>query len=157
MSRGVPLTDDDRASWLLTLSRVAAESLSTTHPVAIVACSALKIKYRDIFRHTVDNKGIKLLFAFLQMSENKAGKLVIKRSKEEGHFMPSTLVKSQYNTLEVPGIDERKTDCVVVDADQGIDSVKESLTRIVGSWVLGSQLAESSSQADVLNESVVVA
>lgn len=86
--------------WLqnVAISAVAALNASSG---AIVACSALKKKYRDVFRYIgslhnrKEHERIKIYFVYLQMSEAKAKTLVEIRAKAEGHFMPSTLVHSQ--------------------------------------------------------------
>jgi gluconokinase len=95
MSAGVPLQDNDRWPWLQTLG-AALGSSARQHGCAILACSALKRSYRDYLRKTV---AIPLQFVFLRVDP----KLVQERvSGRLGHFMPETLLESQFATLEVP-------------------------------------------------------
>jgi gluconokinase len=92
MAAGIPLDDSDRAPWL---DRVAAE-LDT--PV-IVACSALKRSYRDRLRRVAPD----LVLVFLH---GEATLLAARMEGRDGHFMPSSLLKSQLDTLEEPAADE---------------------------------------------------
>ena len=90
MSRGVPLDDADRIPWLGVVGRVLKEHEG---PVAI-GCSALKRSYRDIIR-----EGAGEPVFFLHLAAERA---VIARRMEtrEGHFMPPSLLESQFATLE---------------------------------------------------------
>jgi len=92
MSQGVALTDADRAGWLDTL----AQQLGA-HPRGVVlTCSALKRAYRDRLRQACPQ----LRFAFLDISREAAHARVLARAHE--HFFSTTLVDSQFATLEVP-------------------------------------------------------
>ncbi|MET1070248.1 MAG: gluconokinase [Pseudomonas prosekii] len=94
MSAGIPLNDDDRAGWLqslcVELRRVDAEG---KHPV--LTCSALKHSYREVLRSALPGLG----FVFLELTPEVAAERV---SHRPGHFMPSTLIDSQFATLESP-------------------------------------------------------
>ena len=94
MSAGIPLNDDDRAGWLqslcVELRRVNAEG---KHPV--LTCSALKHSYREVLRSALPGLG----FVFLELTPEVAAERV---SHRPGHFMPSTLIDSQFATLESP-------------------------------------------------------
>lgn len=94
MQAGIPLTDADRQGWLEQLGAELARVV-TKHEVAILACSALKRRYRDILRSAVPDLG----FVFLELSPAAATERVKHRS---GHFMPATLVQSQFRDLEPP-------------------------------------------------------
>jgi len=100
MSRGVALTDADRAGWLDSLAtellRVAALG---ARPV--LACSALKRRYRERLRTAVPSLG----FVFLDIPRQQALARIASRA---GHFMPTSLVNSQFADLEQP-IDEHPT------------------------------------------------
>jgi gluconokinase len=88
MAAGRPLTDADRVPWLQRL----ADWLSH-HPDGVLACSALKRAYRDALR-----KGAPDLFLIhlAGSSDVAAGRV----GKRQGHYMPVSLVTSQYETLE---------------------------------------------------------
>jgi carbohydrate kinase (thermoresistant glucokinase family) len=91
MSAGIPLNDDDRYDWLIKikneiLKRKAKQNL-------IIACSSLKEKYREL----LGTGNYKLVFL-------KVDKLTAKNriNSRDDHFMPETLVDSQFSILEEP-------------------------------------------------------
>jgi gluconokinase len=95
MSKGIPLTDEDRWPWLTQVGK----SLAGTSGV-IGSCSALRKSYRDLI---VKSAGRPV--AFIHLHGDKA--LLEKRIAErKGHFMPPSLLDSQLATLEIPGDDE---------------------------------------------------
>jgi carbohydrate kinase (thermoresistant glucokinase family) len=101
MSKGIPLTDEDRWPWL---SRVGETLAGSTG--AIVSCSALKRIYRDRITEIAGRP-----VAFLLLHGDKA--LLQKRiANRKGHFMPASLLESQLATLEVPGVGEN---AVIID------------------------------------------
>ncbi|CAI8732484.1 MULTISPECIES: gluconokinase [Pseudomonas] len=94
MSAGIPLDDDDRAGWLILLGEELQRTLkSGARP--ILTCSALKKRYRDALRHAVPDLG----FVFLELSPEEAERRVLARP---GHFMPASLIESQFAALEPP-------------------------------------------------------
>jgi carbohydrate kinase (thermoresistant glucokinase family) len=96
MSRGTPLTDEDRWPWL---TRVG-QAVAAPEGGAIASCSALKRVYRDLLRREA---GEGLVFVHLHGTRE----LLLARMKSRpGHFMPASLLDSQLATLEVPGPDE---------------------------------------------------
>ncbi|MGJ8735880.1 gluconokinase [Zobellia laminariae] len=93
MADGHPLDDDDRQGWLERLNLLAIEK---SEDGAIIACSALKNKYRTILQNGIEEK---LNFVYLQGTfEEIMGRLELRKN----HFMPPELLHSQFNTLEVP-------------------------------------------------------
>lgn len=92
MSRGIALTDADRAGWLDTLGRQLV-----AHPDGLVlTCSALKRSYRDRLRAAAPG----LRFAFLALDREAALERVAARAAS--HFFSASLVDSQFATLESP-------------------------------------------------------
>jgi len=92
MAQGIALTDADRAGWLEALAQQLI-----AHPQGVVlTCSALKRTYRDRLRQACPG----LHFAFLEISREDAQARVQARAHE--HFFATTLVDSQFATLEVP-------------------------------------------------------
>ncbi|AIT10298.1 hypothetical protein LO80_05630 [Candidatus Francisella endociliophora] len=89
MKSGTPLTDDDRKDWLKNIGEI----LASKH--IIIACSALKKKYRDQLR-SYNNK---LHFLHLHGSFSTIENRMTKRSD---HYMPISLLESQFSTLEFP-------------------------------------------------------
>jgi gluconokinase len=102
MRSGVPLTDADRAGWLDAL----ANEMSARPQGAVLTCSALKRSYRDRLRAAVRD----LRFVHLSLPQHEAQRRVASRP---GHFMPPSLVASQFAALEDPS---QEPGVVVVDA-----------------------------------------
>lgn len=103
MSKGTPLTDDDRWPWLTGVGQAVA----TPENGAVASCSALKRVYRDLLRREA---GEGLIFVHLHGSRA----LLLERMKHRpGHFMPASLLDSQLATLEMPGPGENviSVDC----------------------------------------------
>lgn len=91
MQQGTALTDADRQGWLQTLGQ-----LLQAQPAGVVmTCSALKKAYRDQLRQARPD----LRFVFLDIDRQAAGERVASRAS---HFFSSTLVDSQFATLESP-------------------------------------------------------
>ena len=97
MRSGVALTDDDRRDWL---DAIAARLQAIPHDASLViSCSALKRNYRDRLRQACPD----LLFVHLHGTRNT----IAKRMALRNHlYMPTTLLTSQLDTLEVPQADE---------------------------------------------------
>ncbi|MBD1554193.1 gluconokinase [Pseudomonas typographi] len=94
MRAGIALTDDDRAGWLARLGdELAAVVARGERPV--LTCSALKRRYRDTLRAAVPELG----FVFLELSPEESAYRV---SHRPGHYMPASLVQSQFAALESP-------------------------------------------------------
>lgn len=98
MREGVPLTDADRWPWL----DKVAEVLRDGAPV-IVGCSALKRAYRDRIR-----AGAGGAVTFLHLAGNPA-LIAARMAERRGHYMPVSLLHSQFAALEPPGPDEAIT------------------------------------------------
>lgn len=94
MRAGIPLTDADRQGWLERLADEAVRCLSSSQRV-VMTCSALKHRYREWLRHAVPNLG----FVFLDLTPEQAMQRVAHRTD---HFMPASLVASQFRDLEPP-------------------------------------------------------
>ena len=92
MSRGEALNDDDRAPWLDRVGRALAQGNT------VVACSALKRKYRDQIRAQADT-----VFLYLRGQRET---LQARMAARPGHFMPPSLLDSQLAALEPPQADE---------------------------------------------------
>lgn len=101
MSRGEPLTDADRWPWL---DRVAAALAA--RPELIIGCSALRRRYRDRIRA---GAGGPVTFVYL---EGGRAEIEARMAARRGHFMPASMVESQFAALEPPGPDEAP---IVVD------------------------------------------
>lgn len=93
MSDGIALTDQNRLPWLASV-RDYAETCNEKDITCIIACSALKKSYRDIL-----NSARNTCYVFLDGSKALIKKRMQLRS---GHFMPESLLESQFATLESP-------------------------------------------------------
>ncbi len=92
MSSGIPLTDEDRFPWLKILN--AEISNWNTNSGATLACSALKEDYRKIIS---DDENVEFIYL------NSSKELIKRRlTSRQNHFMPSSLIDSQFDTLEEP-------------------------------------------------------
>jgi gluconokinase len=91
----IPLRDEDRWGWLEDLSQAALSNLETNN-VVLVACSALKKAYRDIFRKAVRGRyHVKLTFIYTRIDEATSMERVERRRIRDGHYMKPGLVRSQ--------------------------------------------------------------
>ncbi len=113
MSRGVPLTDEDRWPWLDALRSAAEDELREGRDV-VLACSALKRVYRlRLFDGVPARVRIVYLDGDRETFRSRMG------GREE-HFMPHSLLQSQLDTLEPPAdairVEVSKTVEAIVDA-----------------------------------------
>lgn len=119
MRSGVPLTDADRRPWLEAL-QARLETACERNDAVVLACSALKDEYRDLLeRH--DPACVR--FVFLNVSEELIRDRLGRRS---GHFMPPSLLRSQFETLEPPEGE------MVVDASPAPEEVAREIRRELG-------------------------
>ena len=93
MAAGIPLTDSDREPWLRDVAYYAREH-TVTGDVCVIACSALKKRYRTIL-----NEAGQVVYVFLEGSRELIAERMHLRT---GHFMPETLLESQFAALEDP-------------------------------------------------------
>lgn len=115
MAAGTPLTDADRAGWLEALTALLADARRQGRP-AVLACSALRRRYRDQLRHSGP-----LRFVMLSApAEVLAGRLAAR----SGHYMPPSLLPSQLATLEPPDPDEA---AIVVDATRPLPELVDTV------------------------------
>ncbi|VDM30239.1 unnamed protein product [Hydatigera taeniaeformis] len=97
MSSGVPLTDDDRQPWLERIhSEIVKARLSSQSTPIIVACSALKRRYRRVLARPPNAD---TLFVLLDAPADILEARIRQRSD---HFLPPSMLQSQLETLEVP-------------------------------------------------------
>lgn len=109
MRAGEALADADRWPWL----DLVARDLARLAPV-ILGCSALRRAYRNRIRA---GAGGPVCFVHLAGSRSLIAGRMAARS---GHFMPASLLDSQFAALEPPGPDE---DAITVDIDQPLDKL----------------------------------
>ena len=94
MSADIPLNDEDRSPWLDRLRDHLA-----SHPRTVLACSALKSRYRD----HLSPAGLSISFVYLHGDREL---LQSRLGSRQGHYMPATLLDSQLDALEAPSSSE---------------------------------------------------
>lgn len=113
MTAGHPLDDDDRYPWLEAIGQWLADRCDSG---GVMSCSALKRKYRDQLRRHCTS----VEFLHLDGTPDLIGR---RQASRPGHFMPASLLASQFDTLEPLEPDERG---IRIDVDQSIDSIVET-------------------------------
>ena len=115
MSNGHPLTDLDRKNWLSSILNNARENLKNQN--VIIACSALKEKYRKFLI------SLNFKLVYLKINHNVALDRIIKR---KNHFMPSSLLESQIKILEEPRT------ALEIDSNLTVKEISEIITNKYG-------------------------
>lgn len=120
MHGGTPLTDDDRWPWLASIA-AWIDATRSTGQHAVLACSALRRAYRDVLiGNRPDVRLVYLRGEETLIQDRQAARL--------NHYMPASLVHSQFESLEVPGADERPLVVdVVAPAHTVVDQIIEQL------------------------------
>ena len=115
MAAGTPLTDDDRYPWL----DAVGQWLARHSDGGVMSCSALARRYRDQLRSHCPR------IEFLHLTGSP--ELIARRQADRpGHFMPSSLVRSQFDALEPLGADERG---MAVDVGQSVADDRRDVRR----------------------------
>ena len=116
MAAGEALDDADRAPWLVALNT----ELLQRAPV-VLACSALKQCYRDQL-----SEGLEAVFVWIELTRELAIQRVANRAD---HFMPASLVDSQFEAAEAP------RDAVFLSATESIEASVERCAKTLGDFV----------------------
>ena len=98
MRAGIPLTDEDRAPWLAAIARYIDEARASGTP-SVVTCSALKRRYRDVIVGSRPDVALVYL-------EGDYDTIAQRLEGRQHHYMPVSLLQSQFDALEEPGRDE---------------------------------------------------
>jgi len=121
MHSGKPLTDEDRRPWL----QAIAAWIDATRRMAghgVIACSALKRAYREIL--VGDRHDVRIVYL------KGERELIARRSAlRHGHFMPASLLDSQFATLQEPREDERP---IVVSIDAPPQAIVDTVIARLG-------------------------
>jgi gluconokinase len=120
MHRGVPLSDEDRRPWLNRLARwlVHEDRVGVS---TVLACSSLRRRYRDILRSGVPRLEFVHLAGPIQVIQHRL-------AHRKGHYMPASLLESQYDNLEPLQPDEKG---IVLDLAQTPEElVTEAVDRL---------------------------
>jgi len=118
MRAGIPLTDDDRAAWLLTLRKIIADAL-TKNILSVLTCSALKSKYREQLQ-AGDPR-----VQFVHLSAPPAV-LAARLETRSGHFMSPALLDNQLSIFEPP------TDALTINGEKNPAEIVEELIQALG-------------------------
>jgi gluconokinase len=117
MAAGLPLTDMDRAPWLVRIGEVLSEHDESG---LVLACSALKRSYRDTIR------AVEPSTLFITLSGSR--ELIASRLAERtDHFMPASLLDSQLAAFEPLNDDEAGAD---VDVAANVDDIVAAAVRV---------------------------
>ncbi len=121
MRQGTPLTDDDRWPWFDRLA-IAMKEAADQRGQSVTACSALKRSYRDYLTQAAGEP-----IVFLHLAGEK--EIIARRQADRpGHYMPATLLDSQFEALETPAADENVITVSVADTVEAI--VAEALAAL---------------------------
>jgi gluconokinase len=118
MRAGHPLTDEDRWPWLNAIADEIARVCDRGEHV-IIACSALKHAYRDVLLRGRDD----VRFVFLKGTKELIAERLAQR---KGHFMPTGLLTSQFDTLEPP---EPSEHVITVSIDETVEAIVDGVVR----------------------------
>lgn len=145
MAASIPLTDEDRYSWLLDINKQAKKSLATGKSV-VFACSALKESYRTLLAQDIDQDCIVWIYL-----KGDLETIHLRLRNRTGHFMSPDLLQSQFDILEEPSSAIHIH--AVLDTDIIIQTIVKKLTKsdfgLVGLGVMGKSLARNFSRNGV--------
>lgn len=118
MKAGIALTDADRVDWLHSIHEAIKADL-VQGKSCVVSCSALKHAYRDTIREHISP----ILFVYLKGSFDLIHSWMMARKH---HFMPVSLLQSQFDALEEPGNDE--IDAITIQLIPNLNQELENIT-----------------------------
>lgn len=115
MAAGGALDDDDRAPWLATLHDLIASRLAS-HTPGVLACSALKERYRQTL--LAGNPGTEIVYL-----KGSYDLILPRMAARTGHYMRAELLKSQFEDLEEPAA------ALIIDAALPVNQIVEEILR----------------------------
>ena len=120
MSRGVPLTDEDRIPWLQCIHETMLQWQAQRRNV-VLACSALKRNYREMLGIHLNAKDVKLVYL-----RGTYALLFERLHSRKGHYMTDRLLASQLADLEQPA------DALTIDASLSFDEIVSEIRSSLG-------------------------
>ncbi len=115
MANGIPLDDSDRAPWLGSLHELILSSLTANRP-AVLACSALKERYRQ--QLVGGNDGVQIIYL------KGSYELIWSRmSERKEHYMKPHMLKSQFDALEEP------VNALTIDISLAVDEIVQEILK----------------------------
>ena len=118
MASGTPLTDEDRRPWLRAIAGWI-EKIRNEGRRGVVACSALKRRYREVLLD--GHPDVRLVYL-----KGDSATIARRIGKRHGHFMPAALLQSQFDALEEPHRDENP---IVVSVDAAPEAIIRQVLR----------------------------
>lgn len=120
MSRGIPLTDEDRLPWLQSI-RDAMQQWQAQGKSVVVACSALKRSYRNMLEVDSNAKDIKLVYL-----KGSYDLLLARLHSRAGHYMKEQMLASQLADLEEP------TEALTIDVAESPEQIVSEIRNRLG-------------------------
>lgn len=117
MSRGIPLTDEDRLPWLQSIHS-AMQQWRAQGKNVVVACSALKRSYRELLGIGPDARYIKLVYL-----KGSYDMLLERLHSRTGHYMKEPMLASQLADLEEP------TDALTIDISESPEVIVSEIRK----------------------------
>ena len=114
MASGTPLNDTDRYGWLVRLNELAQKNSPSG---VVIACSALKAKYRQLLEKDIEDT---VVWVYLKGTFDDILERLRKRTE---HFMPAALLESQFEALEIP------QNAISVSIDNSPESIVSEIIR----------------------------
>ena len=112
MSKGIPLSDNDRMPWLAQINKMAIDHFDSG---VVIACSGLKKKYRTELNQSIESD---VFWVYLKGDYD----LIFERMKNRcDHFMGATMLKSQFETLEEP------VNAIAIDIDDSRGNIVKGI------------------------------
>lgn len=121
MRAGIPLDDEDRWPWLDALAERIGQARAAERP-CVVACSALKKRYRE--RLAAGHSDVRLVYL-----KGDYETIMPRLAGRTGHYMPPSLLRSQFEALEEPGGEEG---ALVADATRPAGAIVEEVIAELG-------------------------
>jgi gluconokinase len=117
MSRGIPLTDEDRLPWLKSI-RDAMQQWQAQGKNAVIACSALKRSYRELLGIGANEKDVRLVYL-----KGTYDLLLERLHSRKGHYMKDKMLVSQLADLEEP------EDALTVDVSKSPEEIVSEIRK----------------------------
>ncbi|XP_010255689.1 PREDICTED: probable gluconokinase [Nelumbo nucifera] len=136
MSKGIPLSEEDRVPWLEKLRDTLRDSINSGK-TTILACSALQKNYREILRmadesYEVGSYACCVKFVLLDAPAGVLAVRINARAKEGKHFMPASLLQSQLDLLDI----DPSEGIIKVDGTQSPHDIVNTIQNLVSNQIL---------------------
>ncbi|MDN4502751.1 gluconokinase [Alteromonadaceae bacterium BrNp21-10] len=125
MQAGIPLTDEDRLPWIARLcDHLTQQALQQQS--CVLSYSGLRAAHRQSFRE--------LPFATHFLFLNGSQELILQRmNAREDHYMPASLLQSQFDGLQSPDAEEDVTE---ISIDASPDAIFAHCEQVLQQWLV---------------------